>query len=449
MSAKDTIDQEPREQAITIPDEVPAMALKDAVLFPFVMVPLSVGRDRSVAAVDQALAENRLLLLVSQRDPNLESPASADLYTVGTVAGILRMIKLPDGRVRILVQGLARARVDFWSQEEPYLRAHITRLEEPVMPAGDLEVEAFVRTLRGNLEKVVELGKAISPEVMLIATSLDDGSRLADLAASNLTLRPDESQRVLETMDLKVRMRTVNEMLEHEIALLEVQRQISNQVQGEMDRNQREYLLRQQLRQIQKELGETDDMDQEVARYREILDTRPLSEEGKAECTKQLKRLRSMHGESAEAAVIRTYLDWLTGLPWGTFSEDDLDLAHGRRVLDEDHYDLEKVKQRILEFLAVRKLKADSKGPILCFVGPPGVGKTSLGRSIARALGRKFVRISLGGVHDEAEIRGHRRTYVGAMPGRIIQGINQAATANPVFMLDEIDKIGADYRGDP
>ncbi len=449
MSEKDVIDQESHDQAIAIPDEVPAMALKDAVLFPFVMVPLSVGRDRSVAAVDQALAENRLLLLVSQRDPNLENPTSTDLFTVGTVAGILRMIKLPDGRVRILVQGLARARVDFWSQEEPYLRAHITRLEEPAMPTGDLEVEAFVRTLRGNLEKVVELGKTISPEVMLIASSLDDGSRLADLAASNLTLRPDESQRVLETMDLKVRMRTVNEMLEHEIALLEVQRQISNQVQGEMDRNQREYLLRQQLRQIQKELGETDDMDQEVARYREILDSRPLSEEAKAECNKQLKRLRTMHGESAEAAVIRTYLDWLTGLPWGTSSADDLDLAHGRRVLDEDHYDLEKVKTRILEFLAVRKLKADSRGPILCFVGPPGVGKTSLGRSIARALGRKFVRISLGGVHDEAEIRGHRRTYVGAMPGRIIQGINQAATANPVFMLDEIDKIGADYRGDP
>lgn len=449
MSEKDVIDQEPREQTIVIPDELPAMALKDAVLFPFVMVPLSVGRDRSVAAVDQALAENRLLLLLSQRDPNLESPSASDLYTVGTVAGILRMIKLPDGRVRILVQGLARARIDFFTQEEPYYRAHITRLEEPAMPAGDLEVEAFVRTLRTNLEKVVELGKSISPEVMLIAGSLEDGGRLADLVASNLTLRPDESQKVLEATSLKERMRIVNEMLEHELALLEVQREISTQVQGEVDRNQREYLLRQQLRQIQKELGETDDMDQEVARYRDLVDSKPLSAEAKTEAGKQLKRLRTMHGESAEAAVIRTYLDWLVGLPWGSFSEDNLDLAHGRQVLDEDHYDLEKIKLRILEFLAVRKLKADSRGPILCFVGPPGVGKTSLGRSIARALGRKFVRISLGGVHDEAEIRGHRRTYVGAMPGRIIQGINQAGTANPVFMLDEIDKIGADYRGDP
>ncbi|HPC82849.1 MAG TPA: endopeptidase La [Thermoanaerobaculaceae bacterium] len=449
MSEKPANDQESREQVIVIPDELPAMALKDAVLFPFVMVPLSVGRDRSVAAVDQALAENRLLLLLSQRDPNLESPSAADLYTVGTVAGILRMIKLPDGRVRILVQGLARARVDFFTQEEPYFRAHITRLEEPAMPSGDLEVEAFIRTLRANLEKVVELGKSISPEVMLIAGSLEDGGRLADLVASNLTLRPDEAQRVLEATDLKERMRIVNEMLEHELALLEVQREISTQVQGEVDRNQREYLLRQQLRQIQKELGETDDMDQEIARYRELVESKPLSEEAKNEAGKQLKRLRTMHGESAEAAVIRTYLDWLVGLPWGTFSEDNLDLAHGRQVLDEDHYDLEKIKQRILEFLAVRKLKADSRGPILCFVGPPGVGKTSLGRSIARALGRRFVRISLGGVHDEAEIRGHRRTYVGAMPGRIIQGINQAGTANPVFMLDEIDKIGADYRGDP
>lgn len=449
MNEKPINDQEPREQAIVIPEELPAMALKDAVLFPFVMVPLSVGRDRSVAAVDQALAENRLLLLLSQRDPTLETPSAADLYQVGTVAGILRMIKLPDGRVRILVQGLARARVGFFTQEEPYFRAHITRLDEPPMPTGDLEVEAFVRTLRGNLEKVVELGKSISPEVMLIAGSLEDGGRLADLVASNLSLRPDESQRVLEAINLKERMRIVNELLEHELALLEVQREISSQVQGEVDRNQREYLLRQQLRQIQKELGETDDTEQEIARYRELVDSKPLSAEAKEEAAKQLKRLRTMHAESAEAAVIRTYLDWLVGLPWGTFSEDNLDLGHGRQVLDEDHYDLDKIKQRILEFLAVRKLKADSRGPILCFVGPPGVGKTSLGRSIARALGRRFVRISLGGVHDEAEIRGHRRTYVGAMPGRIIQGINQAGTANPVFMLDEIDKIGADYRGDP
>ncbi|MFI5143771.1 MAG: endopeptidase La, partial [Thermoanaerobaculales bacterium] len=300
-----------------------------------------------------------------------------------------------------------------------------------------------------NLEKVVELGKSISPEVMLIASSLDDGARLADLVASNLTVKPEEAQTVLETMDLKERLRKVNEFLEHEIALLEVQKQITSQVQGEMDKSQREYLLRQQLKAIQKELGDSDDVDQEVERYRELVSAKQLSEEANAEVDKQLRRLRSTHPESAEASVIRTYLDWLTGLPWNAFSADDLDLDHARTVLDEDHYDLDKIKQRIVEFLAVRKLKPDSKGPILCFVGPPGVGKTSLGRSIARALGRKFVRISLGGVHDEAEIRGHRRTYVGALPGRILQGINQAATSNPVFMLDEIDKIGADFRGDP
>jgi ATP-dependent Lon protease len=437
------------DESVSIPDVLPAMALKDTVLFPFVMVPLSVGRDRSVAAVDQALAENRLILLLAQKDGNQENPAAADLYDVGTVAGIMRMIKLPDNRIRILVQGLARARVDYFMQEEPFLRAKITRLEEPRAEGADLEVEAFVRTVRGNLEKVVELGKSISPEVMLIAGSLEDGARLADLAASNLSLKLVESQRVLESTDLKERLRVVNEALEREIELLEVQRQISSQVQGEMDKSHREFLLRQQLKTIQKELGDSDDVDREVERYREQIEAKQLSDEARTEAEKQLKRLRGTHAESAEASVIRTYLDWLTGLPWQTQSEDDLDLGHARTVLDQDHYGLDKIKQRIVEFLAVRKLKADSKGPILCFIGPPGVGKTSLGRSIARALGRKFVRISLGGVHDEAEIRGHRRTYVGALPGRIIQGINQAGTSNPVFMLDEIDKIGADYRGDP
>ncbi|MBZ5588665.1 MAG: endopeptidase La [Acidobacteriia bacterium] len=441
--------QEGREDSVAIPDVLPAMALKDAVLFPFVMVPLSIGRERSVAAVDQALAESRLLLLLAQHNPNEDNPTGKDLYQVGTVAGIMRMIKLPDNRIRILVQGLARARVEYFLQEEPYLRAKITRLEEPATEEGNLELEAFMRTVRANLEKVVELGKSVSPEVMLIATSLQDGARLADLVASNLNLKPEEAQKVLEAMDVKDRLRAVNEFLEHETALLEVQRQISTQVQGELDKSQRDYLLRQQLKQIQKELGETDDIDQEIERYRDLIVKKALPDEASAEGEKQLKRLRTTHPDSAEASVIRTYLDWLTGLPWSTFSKDNLDLAHARAVLDEDHYDLEKIKQRIIEFLAVRRLKDDSKGPILCFVGPPGVGKTSLGRSVARALERKFIRISLGGVHDEAEVRGHRRTYVGALPGRILQGINQAGTSNPVFMLDEIDKIGADFRGDP
>jgi ATP-dependent Lon protease len=437
------------EESIPIPDVLPAVALKDVVLFPYVMIQLSIGRPRSVAAVDVAAASDRLFLVLTQKDPTQENPTPDDLYRIGTVVAITRMVKLPDGSMRILVQGVSRAQVEYFVEEDPFFRVRITRLEEPVTDRNDLEVEAFMRTVRANLEKVVEMGKQISPEVMLIASQLEDGSRLADLVASNLNLKPADAQKVLEAMDAKQRLRIVNEFLEHEIALLEVQRQIASQVQGEMDKTQREYVLRQQLKQIQKQLGETDDVEAEIARYQELMEKKKLSEEAKAEAEKQLRRLRITSPESAEAAVIRTYLDWLLGLPWGIYSEDNLDLANARAVLDEDHYDLEKVKQRILEFLAVRKLKPDGKGPILCFVGPPGVGKTSLGRSIARALGRKFVRISLGGVHDEAEIRGHRRTYVGALPGRIIQGINQAGTANPVFMLDEIDKIGADFRGDP
>ncbi|MFZ5788107.1 MAG: endopeptidase La [Acidobacteriota bacterium] len=449
MSEPNHVPDETREDAVSIPDVLPAMALKEAVLFPFVMVPLSVGRDRSVAAVDQALAENRLLLLLAQKDPSQEEPAAGDLHQIGTVAGIMRMIKLPDNRIRILVQGLARARVDYFMQEEPFLKARITRLEDPPRESAGLELEAFVRTVRGNLERVVELGKSISPEVMLIATSLEDGARLADLVASNLSLKVDEAQRVLETIDVKERLSIVNDLLQHEIALLEVQKQISSRVQGEMDKSHREYLLRQQLKQIQKELGESDDVDQEIERYHALIEEKQLPDEARREGEKQLKRLRSTNTESAEASVIRTYLDWLTGLPWNTLTQDNLDLDNARRVLDEDHFDLEKIKQRILEFLAVRKLRPDSKGPILCFVGPPGVGKTSLGKSIARALGRKYQRLSLGGVHDEAEIRGHRRTYVGALPGRILQGINQAGTSNPVFVLDEIDKVGHDFRGDP
>lgn len=439
----------PAEEVVSIPEVVPAMALKDAVLFPFVMVPLSVGRERSVAAVDQAMAENRLILLLGQKDPSEEEPRGEGLYRIGTVAAIVRMIKLPDERIRILVQGLARARVEYFIQEEPFLRARIVRVEEPTTDHQDLQTEAFIRTIRSTLEKVAELGKSIPPEVMLIASTLDDGARLADLVASNLNLKVADAQRVLESNTLPERLKIVAELLEHELALLEVQRQISSQVQGEMDKSHREFLLRQQLRTIQRELGESDDVEREVQRYQEAIEGKQLSPEARAEAEKQIKRLRSTNPESAEAGVIRTYLDWLTGLPWGVYSQDNLDLAHAQRVLDEDHYDLEKIKERLLEFLAVRSLKADSKGPILCFVGPPGVGKTSLGKSIARALGRKFVRLSLGGVRDEAEIRGHRRTYVGALPGRIIQGINQAGTANPVFMLDEIDKLGADYRGDP
>jgi len=439
-----------KEEAIKIPDVLPVLPLKDLVIFPFIIVPLSVSREKSINAVDQALAENRVIMLTAQKDFQNEDPGEEDLYRVGTVAIIMRMLKLPDGRIRILVQGLSRARVDYFIQTAPFFKAKITRIEEPVAKDRGLEVEALIRAVKQNLDRAVSLGKNISPEVMVIAANLDDPARLTDLAASNLDLKLEEAQGILETIDPLERLKKVNELLTREINLLTMQQEISSAAQGEMNKSQREYFLRQQMKAIQSELGEGEDVAEEVENYRKKIEEKMIPQESREEIEKQIKRLERSHPDSAETSIIRTYLDWMTGLPWGVMSADNHDLTRARGVLDEDHYDLEKIKERILEYLAVRKLRGTKmKGPILCFVGPPGVGKTSLGRSIARALDRKFVRISLGGVRDEAEIRGHRRTYVGALPGRIIQGINQAQTSNPVFMLDEVDKIGADYRGDP
>ena len=440
---------EPQDEAIKIPDVLPVLPLKDTVVFPYIILPLSVGRDKSVLAVDRALSESRVIMLVAQRDSANDNPGEGDLFDLGTAAVIMRMLKLPDGRIRILVQGLSRARVQHISQVEPYLQAKIERLEEP--PAGEsaLEIEALVRSVKESMDRAVTLGKGISAEVMVIAANLEDPGRLADLAASNLDLKLTEAQAVLETIDPIARLRRVSELLAREIQVLTMQQEISSQARGEIDRSQREYFLRQQLKAIQQELGEGEELAEEIANYRRLADEKKIPEEAREELERQLRRLERSHPESAETQIIRTYLDWLTSLPWDVTSEDNLDLEHAQQVLDEDHYDLERIKERILEYLAVRKLKSDTRGPILCFVGPPGVGKTSLGRSIARSLGRKFVRISLGGVRDEAEVRGHRRTYVGALPGRILQGIRQAGTSNPVFVLDEIDKIGADFRGDP
>jgi ATP-dependent Lon protease len=441
---------EQTDEAIKIPDVLPVLPLKDTVVFPYIILPLSVGRDKSVLAVDRALAESRVIMLVAQRDPAIDNPGDGALHEVGTAAVIMRMLKLPDGRIRILVQGLSRARVHHLSQTEPYLQAKIERIEEPKLEAaGNLEIEALVRSVKESLDRAVGLGKPISPEVMVIAANLEDPGRLADLAASNLELKPTEAQGILETIDPLERLRRVSDMIAREIQVLTMQQEISSTARGEMDRSQREYYLRQQLKAIQQELGEGEELAEEIATYRRLAEEKKIPEEAREELERQVRRLERSHPESAETQIIRTYLDWLTALPWETISEDDLDLDHAQQVLDEDHYDLEKIKERILEYLAVRKLKSDTRGPILCFVGPPGVGKTSLGRSIARAMGRKFVRLSLGGVRDEAEIRGHRRTYVGALPGRIVQGIRQAGTSNPVFVLDEIDKIGADFRGDP
>jgi ATP-dependent Lon protease len=436
------------EEPVKLPDVLPVLPLKDSVVFPYIIVPLSVGRDKSVLAVDHALSERRIVLLVSQRDPKTEEPRPADLYGTGTAANILRMLKLPDGRTRILVQGLARVEIEHMSQEDPFLLATVRRTTETPTAPG-LEIDALVRSVKEGLEQASGLGKNVSSEVLVVSNNLTDPGRLADLVASNIELKVEESQAILEMADPVARLRRASDLLQREIQLLTMQQEISSQARGEIDRSQREYFLRQQLRAIHQELGEGEELAEEIAGYRKLIAERQLPEEAREEAEKQLRRLERSHPDSAETSVLRTYLDWLTGLPWGVVSADRLDLANARGILDEDHYDLEKVKERILEYLAVRTLKADSRGPILCFVGPPGVGKTSLGRSIARALERKFVRASLGGVRDEAEIRGHRRTYVGAMPGRIVQGLHQAGTSNPVFMLDEIDKLGADYRGDP
>ena len=447
----ETRDTSSGDEPTRLPSVLPLLPLRDIVLFPYIILPLSIAREKSIGAVDHALSDQRLLMLVAQKDASREDPETGDLFEIGTAATITRMLKLPDGRIRILVQGVTRARIKHIAQSEPYLQAEIEALEDRERPAETegIEVEALVRSVRQQLEKAVQLGQGISPEVMVIVANLEDPGRLADLVASNLELKMEDAQAILEELEPLTRLRRVNEILGRELQLLTMQQEIASQARDEMDKSQREYFLRQQLKAIQQELGEGDELTQEIVAWRERAEERDMPESAQEELEKQIKRLERSHPDSAEAAITRTYLDWLTGLPWRTYSVDNLDLDHARTILDEDHFDLEKIKERILEFLAVRKLRPEAKGPILCFVGPPGVGKTSLGRSIARALGREFVRLSLGGVRDEAEIRGHRRTYVGALPGRILQGIQQARTSNPVFMLDEIDKIGADYRGDP
>src|SRR5918912_145133 len=437
-----------KEEAIKIPDVLPVLPLKDLVIFPFIIVPLSVSREKSINAVDQALAENRVIMLTAQKDFQNEDPGEEDLFGVGTAAIIMRMLKLPDGRIRILVQGLSRAKISYVDEAANYLQARIEPLQEPEA-GSSLEVEALMRNVRGSLEKAVNLGKNISPEVMAIVANLDEPGRLADLAASNLELKVEDAQSVLYIADTTARLRRVNDLLNKEIEVLTVQQEINTQARADIDRSQREFYLRQQLKAIQSELGEGNELAEEVAQFREKIEASKMPKAAEEEALRQLKKLERMHPDAAETATLRNWLEIMTDLPWSKASVDNLDLIKAERVLNEDHYGLERVKERIIEALAVRKLKEKPKGPILCLVGPPGVGKTSLGRSIARALDRKFVRLSLGGVHDEAEIRGHRRTYVGAMPGRVIQALQQAGTNNPLIMLDEIDKVGADFRGDP
>jgi ATP-dependent Lon protease len=437
------------DEQVRIPDLLPVLPLRDLVVFPFIIVPLSVSRERSIRAVDQALAENRMILLLSQRDKDVEEPEPKDLYDFGTVAVIMRMLKLPDGRTRVLVQGVSRARVNQFVDRQGYQAARIVAVEEPQSADPPLEVQALMRNVKKQLERAASLGKTISSEIMVIANNLESAGRLADLTASNLDLKVEDAQQILQVAEPDQRLRRVNELLNREIDLLTMQQEINTHAREEIDRSQREYFLRQQLKAIQTELGEGNDLTEEIEQLRDKARKAGMPAKVLEEVERQISKLERMHPDSAETATVRNYLEWMLTIPWSRQTRDNLDLKKAQKILDEDHYGLEKVKERILEYLSVRKLKDRMKGPILCFVGPPGVGKTSLGRSIARALGRKFVRISLGGVRDEAEIRGHRRTYVGSMPGRIIQGMHQAGSINPVFMLDEVDKLGADYRGDP
>ncbi|HYL98245.1 MAG TPA: endopeptidase La [Blastocatellia bacterium] len=440
---------EQSQEPVQIPDTLPVLPLRDIVIYPYMIVPLYVQRERSMRAVDNALAENRMIFLVAQRDLEKEEPAGADLYNVGTAATVLRMLKMTDGRLRILIQGLTRARVKKYDEGLPHIQAHIETLPDSEPDIDELELEALMRNVRSSLERAITLGKNISSEVMAIVANLEDPGRLADVAASNLELKVDDAQSVLEHLNIAERLRRVNELLAKEINVLLVQQEINSQAKGEIDRSQREFYLRQQLKAIQMELGEGNELAEEIAQYREKMAEAKMPSEVEEEVERQIRKLERMHPDAAEAATLRNYLDVMVSLPWSKSSEENLDLKRAQQILDEDHYGLEKVKERIIEALAVRKLKEVVKGPILCLVGPPGVGKTSLGRSIARALNRKFQRLSLGGLHDEAEIRGHRRTYIGAMPGRIVQSIQQAGTNNPLIMLDEIDKVGADFRGDP
>jgi ATP-dependent Lon protease len=437
------------EKDIEIPQELPVLAVRDIVIFPYMIIPLFVGRDISVKAVEHALNTNRLILLLTQKDFNIEVPEPSDLYNIGTICMIMRMLRLPDGRLKILVQGISKAKALDFYQSEVFYMAKIEKIEDEAIKEITIEHEAIIRTVKEQLEKVISLGKNILPDAMVIIENIDEPGRLADLIASNLGLKSDQAQEILEINNPIERLKKINEILNREIQLLTIQQKIQKDAKNEIDKTQREYFLREQLKAIQRELGDIDEKAEEITEFRKKIEEAKMPEKVKEEAEKQLKRLERMHPESAESAVIRTYLEWLTELPWTRSTEDRLDIKSAKDVLDKDHYDLEKVKERILEYLSVRKLKDKMKGPILCFIGPPGVGKTSLGRSIAKALGREFVRISLGGVRDEAEIRGHRRTYVGALPGRIIQGIRQAGKNNPVFMLDEIDKLGMDFRGDP
>ena len=430
-----------------LPDSLPILPLRETVTYPDTLTPLAVGQERSIKLVNEVLSGNRMLAMVASKDPELDAPGPDDLYGVGVAGTVARMMKVPDGTLRILVQGSARIRILDYVSEQPYL---VARIEEmPDVIDQSTELEALTRNVQSTFSEIIEAIPYLPEELQLAVANLDEPSALSHLISGALRISTEEKQELLETVDVTKRLRRLSEILTRELEVVQLGSKIQSQVESEIDKGQREYFLRQQLKAIQEELGEGDEQQAELSELRQRIEEAELPEEAQKAAERELSRLEKLPPVAAEYGVIRTYLEWLVDLPWSKETEDNLGISHAREVLDEDHYDLEEVKDRILEYLAVRQLNPDSPGPILCFVGPPGVGKTSLGRSIAKALGREFERISVGGVRDEAEIRGHRRTYIGALPGTIIRALRDAGTRNPVFMIDEIDKMGADFRGDP
>lgn len=437
------------EDTIKVPEVLPLLPIRDMVMFPSITLPLFVGRDSSINAVEKSLSNDRFILVAAQKDLKDEDPFPERIYSVGAVCQILRVLRLPDGRLKVLIQGLKRAKILEYLQEAPTFLVRVEPLEEPLITEITLEIEALMRYIKDEMEKIVSMGRMVPAEVLMVLEGIDEPGRLADVASANLGLTIEKAQELLETVDPVERLKRLAEIIGKEVELLNVQAKILSQAKEEMTKSQRDYFLREQIKAIKNELGETDDRAEEIELLRKRIKKAKMPKEVEKEAKRQLERLDMMHPDAVESAMLRNYLEWLIELPWSRSTRDNINIKKAKKILDEDHFGLEKVKERILEFLSVIKLKGDMKGPILCFVGPPGVGKTSLGRSIARALGRNFCRISLGGLKDEAEIRGHRRTYVGAMPGKIIQSIKRAGTNNPVFMMDEIDKIGTDFRGDP
>jgi ATP-dependent Lon protease len=438
------------DRPLVIPSELPILPLRDTVLFPNSFMPLAVAREASVRLIDEATSMGRMIGVFTQKEASVEEPVQDDLYPIGTATHIHKMFKLPDGSLRLIVQGLARIRLDRIVQTRPYLRAMVTASPDELRDEDHLEIDALQRNIKSNFQQVVSLSPLLSDDLQALSANITDPGKLADFIASSLTtIGTPVKQEVLETLDIRARMDSLNRILIKELEVLELGSKIQSQVQSEVGKNQREYFLREQLKAIQKELGEGDDQAKEIDELRAKIEGAGMSDPVKKEALRELDRLSKMPVAAAEYTVSRTYLDWLVALPWAKRTEDSIDLKRTKDVLDADHSGLEKVKDRVLEYLAVRKLNPDVKGPILCFLGPPGVGKTSLAKSIANSLGRKFVRVSLGGMRDEAEIRGHRRTYIGALPGQVIQGLRRAESKNPVFILDEIDKLGADFRGDP